>query len=425
MRAVKTAKIKSANFDAAKVDQVTQITKFLQDNYRIEINKYDPSQMRVVSLKKRYAGLFPIEVGDIWIHAVQEGVSASKELIKTILRLPNQMRVYDPLKEYFDSIQNSVPEESHIDKLLSYITIQEFDDQPEGYYKERAHRLLRQWLVSAVSCALGDTPNETALVLVGELQGQGKSHLAKFLCPPALENMFIKSNADGRRFNLERASVVNFMIFYDEMAGLTNSTSEEFKSTLSASKLNVKLNRDLTPIMRQRIGSVIASSNNNTGQGNNFSRRGFIHPSMGTRRFICIHIDEIDWNYIKDVDVDAIWAEALHLYNTPGYQYKLTRDDYAEFDAVNQRYIVETLASAAIQHIYEVAAERDEDGIEWLTATEVMNKLNLKRLIPADKVKYFTPEKIGEAMRSLGFARRKLYDSGARLYKYKVRPIGI
>lgn len=412
MRVVKKSKIGQLSLADAKVDQVTQITRFLEENYRIAINRYDPSQMKVVSLKKRY--VFPVTVDDIAIHMIQESVPHSRNVIKMILGSANQMKTYDPIREYFDSLKDSHPEESAIERLVSYLSIREFDDREEGYYTARAARLIRQWMVAAVACALDGVPNEAALMLVSETEGAGKTFLARFLCPDTLSDMYQKSAADGRSFHLDRALVSKFIVNYDEMVGLSPATAEEFKKGLSDDRIYVKMRGDIFPVVRQRIASIAGTTNNRTG-----ARNGFLHPSMGTRRFMCIHIDEIDHDYSGEISVDDLWAEALHLYRT-GFQYRLTREDYREFDEVNQRYMIETPASAILQFAYRVPRNEHDGEIEWMTATDVMNDLESRKLIPPDKVQQFTPQRVGEAMRSVGFVRKMHYNEGAPRYKYMV-----
>lgn len=415
MRAQK--KVKPLSFSAAQSsDKITPVMSFLKDNYAIEVNRYDPNTIRIRSLKKIYQ--FPVSLDDISLHMMQEGISHTRQMIQMILRSPNQMRTYDPIAEYFERVEKIELKESHIDKLIAHLRVREFGDRPDGYYHERASRYIRKWLVATVACATGRYANEAALIFVSEAGGNGKTTLAKFLCPPALEDMMATSSKDTATFNLDQAMVRNFFVFYDEMRGLTASSAEDFKMLMSAEKLAVRLKGDLCPIPRRRIASVIGTTNNCTG-----NRHGFLFPTIGTRRFICIHVDSIDFNYINEVDIDAVWAEAAQLMHNPDYEYKLTQEDYDELDNVNQRYIIDTPASVLIQQVFSIPDGSDPESEQWLTPTEIVAELQKHRLIKPDIARHVTPWHVGAALRALGYTQKMIYGQGERLYKYLVKNI--
>lgn len=409
-------KVRALNLASAVTDKVTQVMDFLKENYLIEVNKYDHTQMRIRSLKRIYSS--PPSVDDIYLHMMQEGIPPTDTIIRKILRSPNYTKTYDPIRQYFDSLQDIHPEESQIDKLIAHLQVREFGDHPAGYYTARAARLIRLWLVGTVACALGKHVNEAALVLVGEDGGAGKTYLSTFLCPAPLKGMMVKSSSDRRVFNMEQAATSNFIMLFDEMCGLNSSTSEDFKKTLSAPALDVKLRGDLCPVSRPRIASAIMTTNNRTG-----FRKGFLLQSMGLRRFMCVHIDGIDHDYSNVVDIDELWAEALHLSQDPDYCLQLTQEDYREFEEFNQRYILETPAGTLIQQILRIPENDNDDSVEWLTASEIFIELRDKRLINSSIVKHVSPQYVGEAMRALGFTRKSINDSGDRRYKYGVQRI--
>lgn len=409
----KTPILQPLNLDRFAPDKVTATTEFLKENYRLEVNRYDPQQMRIVSLKRRY--MYPPTLDDISLHLMEENIPHTQSMIKMILRSPNRTHRYDPLKDYFEGLRGIEVKESQIDRLASYLRLRSFNDRPDEYYAERTRRLLRKWLVGAAACAVHGYANEVALVLVSEQEGIGKTFLARFLCPESLTGIFATSSSDKRAFNFPEALTTNFLVLADEMQGITTFTAETFKGALSASKLPIRMKGEAYALDRPRIGSVIATTNNRTG-----NHRGFLHPSMGLRRFICIDLDDIDRSYAEDIDVDELWAEALQLTEHPDYDYRLTQDDYRDMDEVNQRYVIDTPASALIQQVFTVPDPNDPEAV-WMTPTEVMEELRKRRLIRADIAKHVAPWHVGGALRNLGFTRKMIYDNAARLYKYSVK----
>ena len=154
--------------------------------------------------------------------------------------------------------------------------------------------------------------------------------------------------------------------------------------------------------------------------GNN---SGFLYPAIGTRRFICIHLDSIDFDYMGAVDIDRVWAEAIQLSRQADYNYRLTQADYDDLDEANQRYIVDTPASNLLQQVYMLPDGTDPDSERWMTTTEIINELRRLRLIKSDISRYINPKLVGAAMRALRFERKKIYGNGERLYKYHVKTI--
>ena len=399
-------------------DKVTPVIDFLKSNYRIEVNKYDRTQMRIASTgTKVYT--FPPSLDDISIHMMQAGIPHTKTLVRMLLNSPNQIASYDPVKEYFAGLRNiEADDESHIDRLIAHLRVREFDDRPAGYYKEMAARFIRKWLVAAAACATGDYANEAALVFVGDREGSGKTSLAKFLCPEPLREMMTLSHADRRVFNIDQAVTSNFLVLYDEMHGLSASTAEEFKKVMSARSLPVKLRGEFGPVVRPRIASVLATTNNRTG-----FKSGFLCPALGTRRFISIYLESIDFDYADNVNVDRLWAEALALAADPDYDYRYSQEEFAELKEANQRYMIETPASAVLQQVFDLPEGDDDAAAQLLTSTEVMALLQERRMIRADVARYMTPKHIGEALTALGFRREMIYGAGERRYKYRVRTL--
>lgn len=395
-------------------DKVTPVIDFLKANYRIEVNKYDRTQMRIACTGTKVYP-FPPSLDDISIHMMQAGIPHTKSLIRMLLNSPNQITSYDPVKEYFKSLQDLKPDEeteSQIDKLIAHLQVREFGD------RAAAARFIRKWLVAAAACATGDYANEAALVLVSETEGNGKTSLAKFLCPEPLREMMTLSHADHRIFNIDQAVTSNFMVLYDEMHGLSASTAEEFKKVMTARKLPVKLRGEFGPVVRPRIGSVLATSNNRTG-----FKSGFLCPALGTRRFISIYLESIDFDYAENVNVDQLWAEALALANDPDYDYRYSQEDFAELKELNQRYMIETPASAVLQQVFDLPEGEGDAAAQWMTPTEVLAELQQRRMVRADVARFMTPKHLGEALTALGFQRAMVYGAGERRYKYMVRTL--
>ena len=115
-------KVQQLSFGAgAPSDKITPVMDFLKENYQIEVNRYDPNQIRIRSLKKNYR--FPVSLDDISIHMMLMGIQHTRSMVQMILRSPNQMKTYDPITEYFDRVGKMDVTESHIDKLIAHLRV--------------------------------------------------------------------------------------------------------------------------------------------------------------------------------------------------------------------------------------------------------------------------------------------------------------
>ena len=66
-------KVQQLSFGAgAPSDKITPVMDFLKENYQIEVNRYDPNQIRIRRLKKNYR--FTVSLDDISIHMRQMGI---------------------------------------------------------------------------------------------------------------------------------------------------------------------------------------------------------------------------------------------------------------------------------------------------------------------------------------------------------------
>lgn len=397
---------------SVETDKIKVIIDWLDDNYEIRINSFDTSQTRIVSKNKKYN--YPISLNDISIHLISDGLKCSDTLLRKIVTSRNYMRIYNPVLEYFNKVRGTYKGFSHIDYLAAHLKAIEFPDRTNGYYNIRAIKLLKKWIVAAAACALGKAPNDVMLVFVQEQEGAGKTWLSKFICPQELKEMLTVSSSDQKVFSIEREFTSNFMVLFDEFLGLSgNNASETFKATMSAPEIKIKTKNDPFPVSKPRIASAIATTNNKTGKYS-----GFLTKGLGTRRFAIIHLESINFEYVTKIDVDQIWAEALMLCESDNsFNYKWDQADFEEFRDYNVRYMIETPATVLISQNYRQPSE-GEDGV-WLQPQDIISDLKERRLLKSEFVKDITPERIGEALRSLGFVSKPKRFQGEKNPRYR------
>ncbi len=388
-------------------NRVALVKEFLAEHYDIKINIFDHSKVLIASKTMQYDQQISFE--DLTIHMLEDGITGCESILKKILTSPNQTKPYNPIKEYFQSMDGKYAGESHIDRLCSFLVARDYGDHPKGYYQKRLVYTFRKWIVATVACAMGLKENDAMFVVVNNEEGIGKSTLLEFLIPLQLRGYYSKSSKD---MNFPDMFTSNLMINFDEMIGLTKSTSEQFKNILSSKNINVSKRFTTT---RQRYASTCGTSNKDADNG------GFLHPDMGLRRFAINHIETIDWEYNNQVDIDQIWAEAMMLL-TQDFEYAWNPEDFKEFGQYNSRFIVHTTCYKLIKEFYQLPEEGDEEVVAFKMPVEILRDLRAAHKFNSSMTTV-SDVNIGIALKQLGFNRFIKKINGQPRYGYNVVPL--
>lgn len=387
-------------------NRVNLVKEFLETHYNIKINIFDSSKVLIESKTKEYDQEITFE--DLSLHMLEEGVTGCDSILKKILSSPNQTKPYNPIREYFESLEGNYAGESHIDKLCSFLTAHNYGDkEEENYYQKRLVYTFRKWIVATVACAMGIKANDAQFTVVNNDEGIGKSTLIEFLVPDILKGYYSKSTKD---MDYAKMFTTNFLINFDEMVGITKSKSEEYKNTLSSLYINVSKSFTVT---KQRYASPYGTSNKDDEHG------GFLLPEMGYRRFAINRIDHIDWEgYIKVVDVDQIWAEAVMLLSQ-NFEYTWNQADFNEFQEYNSRFIIQTTSYKLVKEFYRIPEAGEEELAEFKQPMEILRDLRKARKVNMSMISV-TDVNIGIALKQLGFTRFGKKVNGASRYGYNV-----
>ena len=415
MPKIRDLKLTFTNNSTLKSNKIRQIIDFLEEHYEIRINRFKPSQKEIVSKTKKY--IFPPSLDDISLHLQENEIAVSDTILRKIINSPNQIQTYDPITEYFYSIADAYHGISHIDLFCSMIKAVNYGDRVgENYYQNRFVQVFRKWMVASVGCSLREQQNEVALGLIQEEEGTGKTTICNWLCPEPLKMMFTRSDREKNGFNLRQSFTENFIVLFDEFIGLNHFTAETFKSTMSAVEIDVKDRHDPFPVRKPRIANAMFTTNNKTGRN-----KGFLFSGLGTRRFACIHIESIQYDRLMaEVDVNQMWAEAYTLFKG-GFNYKWQPKDFIEFAEVNERFMIETNAVQILEANF-ARPVNGRDGL-WMTPMELMVLFKEKRLAGRDSLAELSPEKIGIALRQLGYEKKGKWIDGTTKYPYHVMPL--
>lgn len=385
-------------------NRVSLVKEFLDEHYDIKINIFDNTKVTISAKTREYANEISME--DISLHMLEEGITGCDAILKKIITSPNQTRPYNPIREYFEQLEGKYAGKSHIERLCQFLKAREYGDKASGYYQERFLYTFRKWIVATVACAMGIKENDAMFVVVNNEEGIGKSFLLEFLVPDPLKGYFTRSSKD---MNYADMFTSNLMINFDEMIGLTRATAEEFKNVLSSRTINVSKRFTST---KQRYASACGTTNRDADNG------GFLSPDMGTRRFAINHIDDIDWNYTKEVDVDQIWAEAVMLL-AQDFEYTWNPEDFKEFAEYNGRFIVQTSSYRLIKENYRLPETGEEDLAQFKQPVEILRDLRAARKVNTSMTTV-TDVNIGIALKLQGYIRFGKKINGHSRYGYNV-----
>ena len=299
--------------------------------------------------------------------------------------------MYDPVKAFVQELPK-YDGSNYIEQLAKTITY----DCDEVL----AEMMLRKWLVGFVGM-LSDPlkcVNENILVLQGG-QGIGKTRFFRKLAEPFKEYFTAKNinpNSKDDKFLIAE----NFLILFDEMENMvsTKSNTEAFKALMSEKDFIARRPYGRVAKVYERIASFAGTINKTT----------FIKDITGSRRFFVLPCEAIDYQHT--IDVEMIYAEALHLYNN-GFQYYLSEKEQAILAEHNEVFKEELLEEELLKKWIE------SDSSNGMNTTEILQGLKEREgdLINC-KVAF-----IGRLLNSMGYKRKTI--NGRKAYPVKFKEV--
>lgn len=381
--------------------------KWLRENYTIKVNALDPTDVIIEPTE-----INPIEYdydisdSDIYLHALDDGVSCSRSIISNILSSPNHSNHYNPVREYFSGLKGKYKGRSQIDFLCSSLR---YSDESR---KETYDYIIKKWFAAMVACVNGNRPNDVALGLVSERAGIGKTTFFSSIIPPAYDKYRFDLNKNSNNNLYPKQWTNKMLIMMDELSCLCPQNVDQFKQLMSSPSIAIQQIGRSRVKNHDRMASVCFTSNRTSSQG------GFLKDSdQGLlRRLATVEIDSIQ-DYREQLDVDELWAEAVTLVEG-GFDYTWSQDDYKLLTDINGAYVVSTNAMRIIRYHYRLPEQNDQ--IRLMTSMDILRELKEKKLIPSNMTGV-DEVSIGKAMTQLGFTRRsKRVDGKLPRYYYEV-----
>lgn len=394
----------------AKGGAISTFKKWLFENYELKVNMLDANDVYIVGTKENPIEYeYDITESDIYLHALEDGLSISRGIINNIIQSPNQCTHYNPIREYFDKLKGTFKGTSQIDYLVNSLQMSaQADKETNGY-------IIKKWLVAMAACIYGKRPNDVALGIISDRAGIGKTTFFDEIVPVNLRKYcmtLVKSNNNHIQSGLFSNKL---LINMDELAAITPSTENEFKMLVSADKVLSGIAGTQRSKFTDRLASVCFTSNKTSEMG------GFIRtndPGL-LRRLAVIEVDSID-DYREDLDRDMLWAEVITLLDG-GYDYTWNQEDYMYLHDNNLKYIIASNAMKLVRMYYQVPTSHDK--VRYMSSLDVLLELKKDRRIPSSMTGV-DEISIGKALTQAGFKRgvKRIKDIGPR-YVYELKAI--
>lgn len=336
-------------------------------------NWQDPSHNRVLDNR----GL-----NDLWLELNEEepqlSVAKLKRLLDSSLAEP-----YDPFMDYLENLPTWTPETpDFITELASTIKTDEAEEL--GTY-------LRKWLIAMVGSLFSEeVVNHTALILSGA-QGIGKTRWLQTLIPAPLQH-YCYMGALPASPELDILLSNCLLINLDELAGCTAGKINQLKVAMTKGFVN-----RLVPYDRYYERVPRRATFAGTVNGGDF-----LHDETGNRRFLVVEAKEI--NVEHDIDVDMVYAQALHLFLT-GEQYWFDKEEIALINKANTAYQKWTLEEEALLEVFEPAQEHGHTDMAM--TSEIMQELATHPSGFKISISNACQRALGVALRKHGFRRVK------------------
>jgi predicted P-loop ATPase len=252
---------------------------------------------------------------------------------------------YHPVEEYYKSLKWDGKD--HITALANTVTVESRKLPTNGGDTAQAwHLLFRRWLISCVACNLGRNANQVCLVFIGG-QGLYKTTWLQRLSPPALSNYAFCGNINPSltdNFTANLAAEKTMVIIDDQLKELFYRDYNGIKSLISCTFINNRKAFRRDEKKRPRICNFSATVNDEK-----------IFMDVQNRRYLTFKIKSIEKDYItgkKPVNIDQVWAQALHYLNK-GDQYYFDKVDEAIIQEMNHTFTQVTAEEEWFSRMYE------------------------------------------------------------------------
>jgi predicted P-loop ATPase len=377
----------------AKVPVILQVKDYLANRYELRYNSIDNKvEYRFIRRKnfivqQSNEAFQQLNRNNLVVELLSVGFTDVGTVMDALLNSSFVQR-YDPFLQYFESLPRWNGQVDYIQNLANYVEANEQD-----WFNQQ----FKKMLVRSIACSIKAIPfNKHCFVLQSD-QNDGKTSFLRYLCPPQLiayqtEHIEIE-NKDGLIALCE-----NFFINLDELSKMSKKDVNAVKSFITESNVKVRLPYGRETVSMPRRANFVGSIN----------KSEFLTDETGNVRWLIFPIKNIlhdmggEKGYEKNIDIDMVWAQAYTLFKEK-FDFQLTRKEIELSEANNKTFMVSTIETEMIQQYFE-PGEENEFGCDFLTSTQVSEKLQQKTTLKIN------PVAVGKALKVLNFKVSQKYN---------------
>lgn len=375
-------------FDTRKLNstqkRILQIEQHIKENYDTRYNEV----LHIMEYRRRKTDTEqpePFHILDemmensIWMEMNELGYSCTVKTIQNLI-YSDFSSTYHPIREYLDSL----PEWDGTDYIG--ILANSVHTSHQKFWVE----CLERYLVGMCAAATqDDVVNHTVLLLCSEIQNIGKTTFINNLLPPELRAYLstglINPNNKDDLAKIAQAMLINL----DEFEGMNGRELNIFKDLVTRKVISIRL-----PYARRSQNFPHTASFAGT-----CNYQEVLHDTTGNRRFLCFHVDSME--FIK-INYAQLYAQIKYLLNKPGYQYWFTQSENSRIEENNEDFIFHSPEEELVlTHIRK--PERFEK-VHYLTVTEIAE---LIRERTGYQNSHGTKAQLGKVMSKHGFEFHK------------------
>lgn len=282
----------------------------------------------------------------------------------------------NPIKKYFEQLPKWDGKTDYIQKFVDC-----FETNDQKFFYE----MLKKNIVRSIKCAIeSDYENRYLMIFVGGQQS-GKTKAIQFLNPFYEDRGFGKYHSHAPLKMGDKDSIIQsssvFLYNLEEFEQLKGKELSHMKQVISQGNTMIRPPYGKFDVEVERRCTYYASTN----------KSEFLSDTENTR-YLPIHLfnnkdNQINWKkYTKSVKgyeypVDAIYSQALALYNDENFVYELTGEERAWQEEQNKAYNVTTYSSEAVKELYKAPSKGD--SVQYLTLTDI--KKDVDSLMQGDR----------------------------------------
>lgn len=266
----------------------------------------------------------------------------------------------NPVREYLEFCESIYKnEDNNIDKLCDCIITE------DNYNLNLKKILITKWLINTARIVYNNEGNmnvEGVLTLQGS-QGLGKTRFIKEIIP-----MYVKTGIDLDPSDKDK---INQCIKYwvcelGELDSTLKKDLAKLKAFLTEQEDEYRKPYAAFPIKYPRMTSFYATVN----------QVDFLKDETGNRRYWVIPVKKIDFDKLKELEIEQLWGEVMHILCENKYVHYLTNDEMNMLNESNEEFMPYGKVQVMVESGFEWNAPKDKWC--WMSSSEIARTFGLK-----------------------------------------------